>query len=237
MRRARSRRFRSQRPILAVGADLKNTITLVVDGQAFVSQHIGDLDHYEVVSRVSAKPFDDLISMYEFDWDDLLVVHDAHPQYRLDRCTRWSCAALRIARGAASSRAHRVGARGARRLGEARPRRQLRRHRLWRRRHDLGRRIFRRQRARVSIAWRICARASLAGGDAAAQHPVQAAAGFLAQIDGLPDLTAPTFRFPERYQQRSGADPQEVAHIQYDFGGPPLRYRRRAAGFHAASHV
>ena len=37
----------ADRPILAVGADLKNTVTLVVDGQAFVSQHIGDLDHYE----------------------------------------------------------------------------------------------------------------------------------------------------------------------------------------------
>ena len=32
--------FPSKRPILAVGADLKNTITLVVDGQAFVGQHI-----------------------------------------------------------------------------------------------------------------------------------------------------------------------------------------------------
>jgi hydrogenase maturation protein HypF len=42
--------------------------------------------------------------------------------------------------------------------------------------------------------------ASLAGGDAAAQHPVQAAAGFLAQIDGLPDLKAPPFGFSERYQ-------------------------------------
>src|SRR4051812_1064943 len=32
-----------------------------------------------------------------------------------------------------------------------------------------------------------------------AGHPVQAAAGFLAGLDGLPDLTAPPFRFPERY--------------------------------------
>src|SRR5580692_5702714 len=39
--------FPIKRPILALGADLKNTITLVIDGQAFVSQHIGDLDHYE----------------------------------------------------------------------------------------------------------------------------------------------------------------------------------------------
>ena len=37
----------TKRPLLALGADLKNTITLVVDGQAFVSQHIGDLDHYQ----------------------------------------------------------------------------------------------------------------------------------------------------------------------------------------------
>jgi hydrogenase maturation protein HypF len=43
--------------------------------------------------------------------------------------------------------------------------------------------------------------ASLPGGDAAAQHPVQAAAGFLAQIDGLPDVGAPPFNFPSRYQQ------------------------------------
>ena len=42
-----------ERPILALGADLKNTITLVVDGQAFVSQHIGDLDHYRVAARIS----------------------------------------------------------------------------------------------------------------------------------------------------------------------------------------
>ena len=44
------------RPILAVGADLKNAITLVVDGQAFVSQHIGDLDHYDGLPRAWRRP-------------------------------------------------------------------------------------------------------------------------------------------------------------------------------------
>ena len=44
--------------------------------------------------------------------------------------------------------------------------------------------------------------AALAGGDAAAQYPVQAAAGFLAQLDDLPDLTAAPFNFPERYRKR-----------------------------------
>ena len=42
--------------------------------------------------------------------------------------------------------------------------------------------------------------ASLPGGDAAAEYPVQAAAGFLAQLDGLPDLMPAPFGFPRRYQ-------------------------------------
>ena len=68
------------RPVLAVGPDLKNTVTLVVDGQAFVSQHIGDLSHYEAF-RAFRETIDDLVSMYEVSWDDVLVVHDSHPQY------------------------------------------------------------------------------------------------------------------------------------------------------------
>ena len=43
--------------------------------------------------------------------------------------------------------------------------------------------------------------ASLPGGDAAAQYPVQAASGFLVQLDGLSDLTATPFFFPSRYEQ------------------------------------
>ena len=41
--------------------------------------------------------------------------------------------------------------------------------------------------------------AALPGGDAAAQYPVQAAAGFLAQLDSLPDMTAAPFNFPQRF--------------------------------------
>ena len=41
--------------------------------------------------------------------------------------------------------------------------------------------------------------AALPGGDAAAQFPVQAAAGFLIQVEDLPDLTSAPFSFPERY--------------------------------------
>jgi len=37
------------------------------------------------------------------------------------------------------------------------------------------------------------------GGDAAARFPVQAAAGFLANVDDLPDLTLAPFAFPKRF--------------------------------------
>jgi hydrogenase maturation protein HypF len=47
-------------------------------------------------------------------------------------------------------------------------------------------------------------RAALAGGDAAAHDPVQAAAGFLAQIERLPDVLSAPFGFPARY--RNAAD-------------------------------
>ena len=50
-------------------------------------------------------------------------------------------------------------------------------------------------RARGSSSARISPR-----GDAASNFPAQAAAGFLAQVDGLPDLTQPPFCFPERYE-------------------------------------
>ena len=39
--------------------------------------------------------------------------------------------------------------------------------------------------------------AQLAGGDAAARHPVQAAAGFVSQLERLPDLSRRPFCFPE----------------------------------------
>jgi hydrogenase maturation protein HypF len=43
--------------------------------------------------------------------------------------------------------------------------------------------------------------ASLPGGDAAAQFPVQAAAGFLSQVNDLSSLTASPFKFPDRYDK------------------------------------
>jgi hydrogenase maturation protein HypF len=186
------------RPLLAVGADLKNSVTLAVDGQAFVSQHIGDLDHYQAFQAFQ-ETIRDLVSMYDVSWDDLLVVHDAHPQYL---STTYSLSLPAAEKHAVQHHRAHVGSVLAER-GE------------WDKRvlgvsfdgtgygddgSIWGGEFFA---GSVREGFQRVAhlrRASLPGGDAAAQHPVQAAAGFLAQIEGLPDLSAAPFDFPSRYQ-------------------------------------
>ena len=184
-------------PVLALGADLKNTITLVVDGQAFVSQHIGDLEHYEAF-RAFQETISDLVAMYEVDWDELLVAHDAHPQY----ASALHALELKVPRRVAVQhhRAHVASVLAER--GE------------WDKRvvgvsfdgtgygddgGIWGGEIFI---GSVKDGFERVAHlrnATLAGGDAAAQYPVQAAAGFLSQLDVLPDMTAAPFNFPERF--------------------------------------
>ena len=109
--------------MLAVGADLKNTVTLVVDGQAFVSQHIGDLDHYQAYQAFQ-ETIRDLASMYEVDLGRSAGGPRCHPQYARRR-TRWNLRGRQKHRSAASSRAHRFGARRARSVGQAGAGRQL----------------------------------------------------------------------------------------------------------------
>lgn len=187
------------RPILAVGADLKNTITLVVDGQAFMSQHVGDLGHYESL-RAFKETIQDLVSMYEVRLDQLLVAYDSHPQ----NLSTGHALALEAPQTVAVQhhRAHIASVLAER--GE------------WEKRivgvsfdgtgygddgSIWGGEIFvggiKEGFERVGHL----RKASLPGGDAAAQYPVQAAAGFLAQVEQLPDLTAAPFNFPPRYRQ------------------------------------
>ncbi len=186
------------RPILALGADLKNTVTLVVDGQAFVSQHIGDLDHYQAFQAFQ-ETIRDLVSMYDVDWNELLLVHDAHPQYLSTSYAVGLAAGDKIA--VQHHRAHVASV--------------LAERGQWDRRvlgvsfdgtgygddgSIWGGEFFA---GSVREGFQRVAhlrRAALPGGDAAAQYPVQAAAGFLAQIEGLPDVSAPPFNFPARYR-------------------------------------
>jgi hydrogenase maturation protein HypF len=186
-----------RRPVLAVGADLKNAITLVVDGQAFVSQHIGDLDHYQALVAFE-ETIRDLVSMYDVGWEDLLVIHDAHPQYASSlHALKLSCAERRAVQHHRAHVASVLAERGdwdtqvlgvsfdGTGYGDDGS--------IW------GGEVFagsiRKGFERVAHL----RPALLPGGDAAAQFPVQAAAGFLCQVEGLPDLTKPPFNFPPRF--------------------------------------
>jgi len=188
----------ANRPILALGADLKNTVTLVVEGQAFVSQHIGDLDHYEAF-RAFEETIRDLIAMYEIRWEDVVLVHDAHPEYRSTmhglrlpsteklavQHHRAHIASVLAERGAWDKRALGISFDGTGYGDDGS---------IWGGEFFVG---------SLSTGFERVAHlrpAALPGGDAAAQYPVQAAAGFLAQVEGLPFLSEPPFSFPARYQ-------------------------------------
>jgi len=186
----------TRRPTLCVGADLKNALTLVVDGQAFASQHIGDLDHYGAFTGFK-ETIADLCQMYEVPMRDLLVVHDAHPQYVSTQYAlslpgehlavqhhRAHVASVLTEREAFDTPVVGVAFDGTGYGDDGT---------IW------GGEIFIgsvREGLRRAIHLR---EAQLPGGDAAARYPVAAAAGFLSALDDLPDVTAPPFDFPERY--------------------------------------
>jgi hydrogenase maturation protein HypF len=66
------------RPVLACGAELKNTFCLAKGRHAFVSHHIGDLENYETL-----RSYTEGIEHFRrlFDIDPALVAHDLHPEY------------------------------------------------------------------------------------------------------------------------------------------------------------
>src|SRR6202022_2943115 len=141
----------------------------------------------------------DLVSMYEVNWDELLVVHDLHPQYAS------TLHALELAaprkQAVQHHRAHISSV--------------LAEKEAWNKRvvgvsfdgtgygddgSIWGGEVFV---GSVKAGFERVAHlrgVSLPGGDAAARYPLQAAAGFLAQLDGLPDLSGAPFGFPDRYQ-------------------------------------
>jgi len=188
------------RPILALGADLKNTITLVVDGQAFVSQHIGDLEHYQAFQAFE-QTIRDLVAMYDLNWSDLLIAHDLHPQYfstahaatlRTDGATplavqhhRAHIASVLAEHGAWQTRVLGVSCDGTG-LGDDGT--------IW------GCELFAGSLQTGLGRVAHLRPAVLPGGDAAAEYPVQAAAGFLIQVENLPDMTANPFLFGGRYK-------------------------------------
>jgi hydrogenase maturation protein HypF len=65
-------------PILATGAELKNTFCLTRDRYAFPSHHIGDMENYETLKslEVGIAQFEQL-----FRIDPLAIANDMHPNY------------------------------------------------------------------------------------------------------------------------------------------------------------
>jgi hydrogenase maturation protein HypF len=184
-------------PILAVGADLKNAIALVVDGQAFVSQYVGDLEYLDAFESFRST-IDDLCALYDLPKDAALVVHDAHPEYRS------SSYAAHISERTHAVQHHRAHVASVLAEREAYDERVLgfafdgtgygEDGTIW------GGEIFagslRSGLARVAHL----RPALLPGGDAAARAPVQAAAGFLQALDVDPRLLErDPFCFPARY--------------------------------------
>jgi hydrogenase maturation protein HypF len=169
-----------------------------VDGQAFVSQHIGDLSHYQAFQSF-AETIKDLISMYDIHTDDLLLVHDSHPQYlstahafalpvperHAIQHHRAHLASVLAERGEWNRKVLGVSFDGTG-FGDD--------GNIWGGEIFLGNLEGGFERIAHLRA------AALPGGDAAAQYPVQAASGFLAQLDNLPNLAHAPFHFGSRYQ-------------------------------------
>ena len=225
--------LRAGRPILAVGADLKNSLTLVIADHAIVSQHIGDLGDLET-DRSCEQTIEDLLTMYAIDRRDLVVAHDLHPEYVSTRlAARLNCRE-RIAvqhhhAHVASVLAERdeldrpvVGiALDGTGYGDDAT--------IW------GFEVFV---GSVRAGFRRVAHlrpAKLPGGDAAVRFPVQAAAGFLAQID-TPDLRQPPFCFPA-LRPGAAARGARLTLLHDDFRRTALRYSGRPQRVHARDQL
>lgn len=70
--------FRTTRTVLACGAHLKNTFCFIAGDNAYISQHIGNLDSLE-----SHEHFEKSLETYMhlFDLSCDLIAHDKHPDY------------------------------------------------------------------------------------------------------------------------------------------------------------
>jgi hydrogenase maturation protein HypF len=86
--------------ILAVGAHLKNTVALSVGRQAFISQHIGDLETPEAMGAFE-RVIADFLRLYEAA--PVAIAHDLHPDYLSTHWARENCGLPIVDRGLKTS--------------------------------------------------------------------------------------------------------------------------------------
>ena len=75
----------SPAPLLATGAEMKNTLCLVRGSDAFLSQHIGEVDSLEALDYYRAA-LDHLSALFKVTPE--VIVHDLHPGYLTTRLAR-----------------------------------------------------------------------------------------------------------------------------------------------------
>lgn len=85
-------------PVLALGAHQKSTVTLLFDGQALVSQHLGDLGSLES-AQLLARTVEDLLAFFQVTPG--ILACDLHPDYASTRlaeslATRFSAPLVRV---------------------------------------------------------------------------------------------------------------------------------------------
>jgi len=76
--------FKSDKKILAVGANIKNSLAFVIEDSIILSPHIGDLDSLEAFEFFE-KTIESFKRFYDFEPD--VIVHDKHPSYMT---TQWA---------------------------------------------------------------------------------------------------------------------------------------------------
>jgi hydrogenase maturation protein HypF len=186
---------RFERPLLALGAELKSSVALAVGGAAYVSQHLGDLSDLESFTAFQETVYD-LCAMYRVDPRRVRLVHDLHPAYPSSRFAEQLGGERVAVQHHAAHVASVLAEQGAwdvpvlgfafdgAGLGDDGT--------VW------GGEVFH---GSLEAGLRRVAHlrpAALPGGDAAARTPVQAAVGWLAALgDGaLERVLAPPFGFP-----------------------------------------
>jgi len=75
---------KEMQPVLAVGGELKNTVCVVRGSEAFLSQHVGDLENVE-----SCRFFEEAVQHLQriLDTEPKVIAHDLHPDYF---STKWA---------------------------------------------------------------------------------------------------------------------------------------------------